>query len=512
VLSESAYHISFILVIMFIKAIIAWLAGSAAATAISEAQQQQRPYPTNASRACSRLKAAFPDNYVDSSSPDYTSEKDVNWSITCRLPAACYFVPTTTDMVARGLSIVTKAGSQFAVRNGGHNPNFKFASIDNNGVLFDMSQMDTLTLSADNTIMHVGTGNKGGDVQKLADSVGRSGVTGLNTAVGISGLTLGGGYTLFPQLNGLVTDNVANFEVVLGNSSIVNTNATSNTDLYRALRGGGNNFGIVTRFDFKTSPIHNIWYSLRSFDPSDYERFMPALAQVQANMEQDPKANVYFFATAKEVECALFYAEPGNERPDIFAPLLDLPAEVAVPPTNGTVYGLAQAMSPPELALGRTINSMDHKPSADFYVALYKELLAQGPATGENTELILAIKPMGSRVPSVGAAQAGGVPNSLNIPAFSHTWTSIVAQWQDEGDREQMSQRFQSMKAWLTTNAREKGLLLPTLFANDAGAAQNVMASYGAESLANLRSVSRKYDPAQVFQKLQANGFLVSKA
>jgi hypothetical protein len=374
---------------MFTKAVIACLGGSVAATAIPHAQQQQSPYPTNAARACSQLRAAFPNNYIDSSSPNYTSEVDVNWSTTCRLPAACYFIPANTDMVARGLSIVTKAGSRFAVRNGGHNPNVKFASVDSNGVLFDMSQMDTLALSNDNAIMYVGTGNKGGDIQKLADSVGRSGVTGLNTAVGISGLTLGGGYTLFSQLNGLVADNVVNFEVVLGNSTVVNANATGNTDLYRALRGGGNNFGIVTRFDFQTSPIRDIWYSLRSFDPIDYEKFMPALAQVQANMERDPKANVYFFATAREVECALFYAEPANERPDIFAPLLDITAEVAVPPTNGTVYGLAQAMSPPELPLGRVINSMDHRPSADFYIALYRELLARGSATGENAELIL---------------------------------------------------------------------------------------------------------------------------
>jgi phage terminase large subunit-like protein len=119
---------------------------------------------------------------------------------------------------------------------------------------------------------------------------------------------------------------------------------------------------------------------------------------------------------------------------------------------------------------------------------------------------------MGSRVPSVGAMQAGGVSNSINIPAFSHTWTSIVAQWQDEQDREQMSQRFQDMKMWLNTNAKKSGLLLPGLFANDAGAGQNVMASYGAESLANLRATSKKYDAAQVFQRLQANGFLVSKA
>jgi hypothetical protein len=496
---------------MYAKAVFALLAASSAATVIPDISS--RASASNASKACSQLKAAFPNNYADSTSSNYNSEKDVNWSTTCRLAAACFFVPTSTDMVAKGLSIVTKAGSQFAVRNGGHNPNVKFASVDGSGVLFDMSQMKTLTLSSDNTILHVGTGNKGGDVQKIADSVGRSGVTGLNTAVGISGLTLGGGYTLFSQLNGLVTDNIANFEVVLGDSSVVNANASSNTDLYRALRGGGNNFGIVTRFDMKTSPIHNIWYTLFTFDPKDYEKFMPALAQVQANMEKDPKANVYFLATAQETECALFYAEPTGSKPDAFAPLLNLtPLEVIAPPTNGTVYGLAQAMSPPEPDLGRMINSMDHKPSADFYVALYKQLLQAGAPTGTETDLTLAIKPMGSRVAAVGTKQAGGVPNSLNVPAISHTWISIVAQWQDDGDKAQMTKRLNDMNSWLTTNAQKDGLLLPTLFANDAGAGQNVMASYGGQSLANMKAVSKKYDPAQVFQKLQAGGFLVSKA
>ncbi|KAL6706116.1 hypothetical protein ACN47E_006032 [Coniothyrium glycines] len=496
---------------MYAKATILVLAGSCAGNVIPDISI--RAASTNAAKACSQLKVAFPSNYADSTSSNYGTEKDVNWSTTCRLPAACFFSPTSTDMVSKGLSIVTKAGSQFAVRNGGHNPNVNFASVDGSGVLFDMSQMKTLTLSSDNTILHAGTGNKGGDVQKIADSVGRSGVTGLNTGVGISGLTLGGGYTLFSQLNGLVTDNIANFEVVLGDSSVVNANSTSNIDLYRALRGGGNNFGIVTRFDMKTSPIHNIWFSLFTFDPKDYEKFMPALAQVQANMEKDPNANVYFLASSREVECALFYAKPAGSKPDAFAPLLNLtPLEVIAPPTNGTVYGLAQAMSPPEPDLGRMINSMDHKPSADFYVALYKQLLQAGAPTGTETDLTLAIKPMGSRVADAGTKQAGGIPNSLNLPSFSHTWTSIVAQWQDDSDKAQMVKRLNDMNSWLTTNAQKSGLLLPTLFANDAGAGQNVMASYGASSLANLKAVSKKYDTAQVFQKLQAGGFLVSKA
>ncbi|KAJ4365087.1 hypothetical protein N0V83_008704 [Neocucurbitaria cava] len=464
---------------------------------------------------CSQLKSAFPNNYVDSSSSNYQSEVELNWSTNCELPAACFFTPTSTDMVAKGLSIVMKAGSQFAVRNGGHNPNVNFASIDGNGVLFDMSQMKSLSLSSDNAIMYAGTGNKGGDIQAMADSVGKSGVTGLNTGVGISGLTLGGGYTLFSQLNGLVADNIANFEVVLGNSSVVNANATSNADLYAALRGGGNNFGIVTRFDMRTSAIHAIWYTLFTLDPQTYTTFMSALAQVQANMEKDPKANIYMLASKNTVELALFYAEPTGAKPDAFAPMLAIPPlKVLVPPTNGTVYKLAQAMSPPEANVTRQIASVVTRPSADYYTALYKQILAQAPTNSSetDTDLVLAIKPMGSRVPSVGTAKAGGIPNALNMPAVSQTWTSILVQYQDAKDKDMMTAIQGNVHEWMTSNAEKANLLLPNLFANDAGGHQNVMASYGAESLAKLKAVSKKYDAKQVFQRLQADGFLVSKA
>ncbi|KAH7383999.1 hypothetical protein BKA66DRAFT_417423 [Pyrenochaeta sp. MPI-SDFR-AT-0127] len=499
---------------MFTKAAIGLLAvpffaDFSAATTIPEVFPRESS--SGAARACARLKATFPDNYIDATSSNYTTEKDVNWSTNCRLPAACFFLPTSTEIVAQGLSIVTKANAKFAVRNGGHNPNIKFASIDG-GVLFDMNRLKSLTLNSDKTIMHVGAGNRGGEVQGLADSAGKSAVTGIDMDPGISGLTLGGGYTHFSQLNGLVTDNVANFEVVLSNSSIVNANATHNTDLYRALRGGGNNFGIVTRFDLRASPIYNIWYSLFLLDPKEYTEIIPAIVKVQNSMEKDPKANVEVLVSAKGVQIALFYAEPESAKPEIFAPLLAFtPMLVVAPPTNGTVYEIMKDMSSPKEPLVRMVQSIIYKPSTEFYLAQVKELLKVTPP-GEELDLVLAIKPMGSRVASAGTKQAGGVPNSLNLPSIPQTWGSILVQYKEDKDKDLMTKKLRDLDAWMTSNARRSNLLLPNLFANDAGSSQNVMASYGAESLANLKSVSRKYDPAQVFQKLQVGGFLVSKA
>jgi len=72
-------------------------------------------------------------------------------------------------------------------------------------------------------------------------------------------LTLSGGLSFFSSREGFICDNVLNYEVVLGSGEIVNANAKENADLWTALRGGGNNLGIVTSFDLKTFKQGKIW-------------------------------------------------------------------------------------------------------------------------------------------------------------------------------------------------------------------------------------------------------------
>ncbi len=83
---------------------------------------------------------------------------------------------------------------------------------------------------------------------------------GLCGTTGVGGVTLGGGQSIFFAEKGWVVDSVLNYEVVLASGQIVNANATCHCDLYRALKGGGSNFGIVTRVDIKTFPYNNqLW-------------------------------------------------------------------------------------------------------------------------------------------------------------------------------------------------------------------------------------------------------------
>ena len=131
--------------------------------------------------------------------------------------------------VALSLKIVSLVGAKFAVRNGGHNPNVGFASIDGSGLLIDLSGLTSLKLSTDRKILEAGTGNHWDNVQRFLDRLQMSAVGGRYLGVGISGQILGGkfdieiqalcimidlgGLPIIPSLYGLACDNVQNFEV-----------------------------------------------------------------------------------------------------------------------------------------------------------------------------------------------------------------------------------------------------------------------------------------------------------
>ena len=78
---------------------------------------------------------------------------------------------------------------------------------------------------------------------------------GVNTITGIAGLTLGGGIGRLGRKHGLSCDNLASAQLVTADGRVLTANSDENADLYWALRGGGGNFGIVTRFDYRVWPV-----------------------------------------------------------------------------------------------------------------------------------------------------------------------------------------------------------------------------------------------------------------
>ena len=101
-----------------------------------------------------------------------------------------------------------------------------------------------------------------------------------------------GGISYFSTRKGFVCDNVINYEIVLANGDIVNANAKEHSDLWVALRGGSNNFGVVTRFDLATFEQGEFWGGFIFYDPSTFPQQLKALNDLATDPNYDEYAHV----------------------------------------------------------------------------------------------------------------------------------------------------------------------------------------------------------------------------
>ena len=110
------------------------------------------------------------------------------------------------------------------------------------------------------------------------------------STIGVSGLLLGGGISYFANKKGWACDNVASYEVVTASGVIVTASPTAYPDLYWALRGGGNNFGVVTKFNLNAFPIGDMWGGSRIYSPENFPQALDAIYNFAGNSASDLEA------------------------------------------------------------------------------------------------------------------------------------------------------------------------------------------------------------------------------
>jgi FAD/FMN-containing dehydrogenase len=155
----------------------------------------------------------------------------------------CIIQPRSTADVQSIVSHLGQKRVRFAIRSGGHLPSPMGANT-NDGVLIDLSALNAKIYDAKSSTVKIGAGQRWGDVYGYLNQWRVTVVGGRILDVGVGGLILGSGLSYLSDLYGMACDNVVNFEVVIADGSLVNANATSNKGLYKALKGGANNFGM----------------------------------------------------------------------------------------------------------------------------------------------------------------------------------------------------------------------------------------------------------------------------
>jgi FAD/FMN-containing dehydrogenase len=136
-----------------------------------------------------------------------------------------------------------------AVKGGGHN--VAGTALCDDGLVIDLSLMDTVRVDPDARTARVGAGATIGDLDHETQAFGLATTGGIMSETGVAGLTLGGGLGYLARNHGLAHDNLRSMDVVTADGELVHASAAENAELFWGMRGGGGNFGIATSFEFE---------------------------------------------------------------------------------------------------------------------------------------------------------------------------------------------------------------------------------------------------------------------
>ncbi len=179
-----------------------------------------------------------------------------------RYPALIVRAANVDDVVT-AVTFARAHNLLLSVRGGGHQ--VAGHATNDGGLVLDLSQMRQVTVDPQARIAHVQGGATIGDVDQATQQFGLVTPLGVVTETGIAGLTLGGGFGHLRNKYGLSLDNVVEAEVVLADGRVVIANAGEHADLFWGLRGGGGNFGVVTRFTYRLHEIGTGVYATAVF-------------------------------------------------------------------------------------------------------------------------------------------------------------------------------------------------------------------------------------------------------
>lgn len=323
-------------------------------------------------------------------------------------------------------------------------------------------------------------------------------------------------------------DNVINFEVVLASGTIANVNATSNPKLFKALKGGSGNFGIVTRFDMKAYEQGNFWggfviqnISTRQDQFSYFESFASS-----AHYDRDATIiNSYAFtaATGWLISNEFEYIKP-QEYPDVFSNFTNIKPQIlnTMRISNMSDFGVElDSRTPP--GLRQSFSTATFKNSAvmqeKFFDLANETILSPefqlAPIQGLTFSLAFQpepqpiLAPLATQDPSF---QGSGNSLGLSVADGDLVNVLIVVTWANPADDERVRKATQSLSAQAETFAKQNGFYHPYLYLNYAADWQDPLQGYGQESLAFLQGVAAEVDPRNLFQKATKGGFRLAAA
>jgi FAD/FMN-containing dehydrogenase len=423
--------------------------------------------------------------------PDYDAARTVAFANVDRRPAVVVRPADAAD-VSRVVTLARDTGTELAIRGGGHSP--AGYGVSEGGIVLDLSALRSIEIDAERRTAWAETGLTAGEYTAAAGEHGLATGFGDAGSVGIGGITLSGGIGFLVRKHGMTIDDLLAAEIVTADGELLHVDAEHHPDLFWAIRGGGGNFGVATRLQFRLHELGRIVGGML---------FLPATPKVLTAFIAEAEAAPEELSTIANVMAAPpmpFLAPEHHGRLVILAMLVyagDVEAgERAVAPFRALAPPLADMVRPmayPEmypprdesyrpLAVGRTLftDSIELRDAETII-----ERIQRSTAASAVTQLRVLGGAM-ARVPA-------------EATAFAHRGRGILG---NAAAMYATPEEHPVHEAWATDLARE-------LSHGDAGAyagfladegEERVRAAYPGATWDRLAEVKATYDPENLFR------------
>ncbi|KAH8900830.1 FAD binding domain protein [Thozetella sp. PMI_491] len=461
---------------------------------------------------------AFPLPNHDGNSPAYDLLNGDRWSNTSILSPSCIFTPTTADSVARGIQILIQNSCHFAVKSGGHMPVVGANNI-NSGVTVDLLRLNETSLATDRSYVSLGAGAKWGEAYRNHEDDGVLFPGGVCGTTGIGGLSTGGGMSLFQPKVGWVVDNILTYEVVLASGEIVCANETHHSDLFRALKGGSSNFGIVTRVELAAFDYDRMWGGTITAPAiwPNVGNSLQAIHDFTSLNNEDVDAGLqmafaYLSNGLKLIDVALA-STSDTAKPEILKPFSNLHLQLKNTLRHRTMTNLVEEIDQVQPKGWReALATVTVKNDLDTLKAIHAatDVLYKTVNHVPRMDFVFMYVPQPRVIQNFAETRGGNV---LGLENIEHDQISIFfsPRWKDDTYDDVM---YKAAEEWVNLAngiAEDMGTQDPFLYLGFAGGFQKPLCGYGQDNVEFMRRVAAKYDPSGVFQTLVPGGFKLSE-
>jgi FAD/FMN-containing dehydrogenase len=458
------------------------------------ASNRREPAMTSSSTSTSivrELGSALSGRVIGPGDGDYDRARTVFSGAIDRRPAAIARVADDAD-VARTVTFAREAGLELAVRSGGHSS--AGHGVSEGGLVIDLRELKGLEIDPEGRTAWVQTGVTAAEYTAATDAHGLGTGFGDTGSVGIGGITLSGGIGFLVRKHGLTIDQLLEAELVTADGELVRVDADSHPDLFWAIRGGGGNFGVATRFRFRLHELGQVAGGMLIL-PATPEVITSFLAEAEAAPEE-----LSTIANVMPAPPMPFVPEAHHGRLIVFALMVYAgdpeTGQRALAPFRALAEPIADLLRPmryPEIFLP---DDEDYRPMAQGRT-MFIDSVDQATAETILQRLETSDAPMRvTQLRALGGAMAR-VPNEAT--AFAHRHRRVMATAAALYER---PEEAEARLAWVQelSNVLQNGEVGTYVgFVGDEGEAR-VHDAYPGSTFERLAEVKRRYDPTNLFR------------